>query len=445
MTKTVFYSWQSDLPNKTNRGFIRDCIDRAIRNIHADLVSEDAQRPGQQSEPAFTVEEGIKGVPGNVDVARTIFERIDNCGIFVPDISIVTARDAKRPMPNPNVLIEYGRATVSVTDNRIVPIFNTAFGNWETDRPFDMRHKNAPILYELLEEHDQSQRDAARKILVSTLEKAFRTIETAGLLDEEPEKAPLFEPIAPYEGYEGNNIPISLLGKIDWDWPGREGDHNVWLRPGPQVFLRLIPSSSQHYFEPLDLRDWMRKHQLPALFGYKAEGPKWHTRNDSGAAVFTTGPAPEDNHSVFAVGLTQIFTTGEIWGIDTLLIEPDRVKNKIGVDYPVITAQALEEGMILAISRYLRFARDVLQLEPPFLWVAGVQEIENYRLILGDDYNGRSLGRECTDSGIIENYRTPVHEILRPFFEKLWKEFGMRRPPDLSKQWENAVGFDLDT
>lgn len=118
MTSTVFYSWQYDLPNNTNRGFIRDCVDRAVKNIHADLELEDAQRPDRENEPTFKVEEGIKGVPGNVDVARTIFERIDNCGIFVPDISIVTTQDAKRPMPNPNVMIEYGRATVSESDSK---------------------------------------------------------------------------------------------------------------------------------------------------------------------------------------------------------------------------------------------------------------------------------------------------------------------------------------
>lgn len=30
---TIFYSWQSDLPNSTNRGFIRGCIERAIKEL----------------------------------------------------------------------------------------------------------------------------------------------------------------------------------------------------------------------------------------------------------------------------------------------------------------------------------------------------------------------------------------------------------------------------
>lgn len=36
--RTVFYSWQSDLPNATNRGFIEDCLDRALEELHAEGV-----------------------------------------------------------------------------------------------------------------------------------------------------------------------------------------------------------------------------------------------------------------------------------------------------------------------------------------------------------------------------------------------------------------------
>jgi hypothetical protein len=36
MKKTVFYSWQSDLPNNTNRGFIETALDRAVKSIAAD-------------------------------------------------------------------------------------------------------------------------------------------------------------------------------------------------------------------------------------------------------------------------------------------------------------------------------------------------------------------------------------------------------------------------
>jgi len=31
----IFYSWQSDLPNATNRGFIQEALERAARNIRS--------------------------------------------------------------------------------------------------------------------------------------------------------------------------------------------------------------------------------------------------------------------------------------------------------------------------------------------------------------------------------------------------------------------------
>ena len=33
MKRTIFYSWQSDLSNSTNRGFIEECIEKAIKEI----------------------------------------------------------------------------------------------------------------------------------------------------------------------------------------------------------------------------------------------------------------------------------------------------------------------------------------------------------------------------------------------------------------------------
>lgn len=37
---TIFYSWQASLPNKTNRGLIRNCLDKAIKEINKDVSIE---------------------------------------------------------------------------------------------------------------------------------------------------------------------------------------------------------------------------------------------------------------------------------------------------------------------------------------------------------------------------------------------------------------------
>ena len=33
MPDTIFYSWQNDRPNKTNRGFIEQALKKAIQNL----------------------------------------------------------------------------------------------------------------------------------------------------------------------------------------------------------------------------------------------------------------------------------------------------------------------------------------------------------------------------------------------------------------------------
>lgn len=33
MKRTIFYSWQSDLPNNSNRGFIESCIESSLKDL----------------------------------------------------------------------------------------------------------------------------------------------------------------------------------------------------------------------------------------------------------------------------------------------------------------------------------------------------------------------------------------------------------------------------
>ncbi|MCB1593264.1 MAG: hypothetical protein KDI90_12525 [Alphaproteobacteria bacterium] len=53
--KTVFYSWQSDLPNKTNRGFIEEALEKALQNLKAHIKVEVCPRLDKdtKNEPGF--------------------------------------------------------------------------------------------------------------------------------------------------------------------------------------------------------------------------------------------------------------------------------------------------------------------------------------------------------------------------------------------------------
>ena len=76
---TVFYSWQADSPNSTNRGFIEDCLKKAIGNLNKNDLVKVIPR----------IEKDTQGKSGSPDIAETILQKIDECSIFVADISIV--------------------------------------------------------------------------------------------------------------------------------------------------------------------------------------------------------------------------------------------------------------------------------------------------------------------------------------------------------------------
>jgi len=160
--RIVFYSWQSDLPNGTNRTFIEDALKRAAKNIREDESIE--------VEPV--VERDTEGVAGSPDIAGTIYRRIAKADVFVCDISIIKNDAATRPTPNPNVLIELGYAQGKLGENRIVMVQNKAYGTPEV-LPFDLRARRA-ITYTL--SADVTDRSAERKVLEQDLTRALRAI-----------------------------------------------------------------------------------------------------------------------------------------------------------------------------------------------------------------------------------------------------------------------------
>lgn len=128
---TIFYSWQSDLPGNETRNIIQDGIKDAVRLLR-DTVDIEADRD-------------TKGEYGSPDIANTIFSKIDDCDIFVADVSAVckyevTDKDGNvktKYMPNPNVMLELGYATHVVGWDNVICVLNADYGAPE-DMPFDI-------------------------------------------------------------------------------------------------------------------------------------------------------------------------------------------------------------------------------------------------------------------------------------------------------------------
>lgn len=159
MNQVVFYSWQSDLPNATNRSFIEKALEDAAKSIVND--------GGVAIQPV--VERDTKGLPGSPDIASAIFAKIASADVFVADISII-GKAGKREMPNPNVLVELGFALKALGHERVILVFNMAYGKIE-NLPFDLRMRRA-LPYNMPKE--QAERAPERIALQTQLDAAIR-------------------------------------------------------------------------------------------------------------------------------------------------------------------------------------------------------------------------------------------------------------------------------
>jgi len=134
----VFYSWQSDLPEKQNRFFVKRCLEKAVKQLNAELLA--AERAEK-----VEVDHDTKGVPGTPDIFSTILTKIEDCDVFVGDVSIV-GKNHSRSLLNPNVSIELGYAFCVLGDRRVLIVMDTAYGE-ATELPFDLSHKKFPITF----------------------------------------------------------------------------------------------------------------------------------------------------------------------------------------------------------------------------------------------------------------------------------------------------------
>ncbi|MEX0597307.1 MAG: hypothetical protein WD512_12505 [Candidatus Paceibacterota bacterium] len=158
MERTIFYSWQSDLPNKTNRGFIESCLERAIKELSDEITPLTLE---------LNIDRDTKSVIGTPDISDTIFQKISRSKLFVADISIINSESDDRKCPNPNVLIELGFAVRVLGWEKVFCFYNTDYGSID-DLPFDLRQRR-PLQYSLDGKNKADERKRITKIVKNSI------------------------------------------------------------------------------------------------------------------------------------------------------------------------------------------------------------------------------------------------------------------------------------
>lgn len=158
----VFYSWQSDLPNGTNRTFIQKSLQLACEEV--------AQNPEIEESPR--VDQDTQGLPGAPEIPQAIMDKIDACQCFVADVSICYKGPKDKVAPNPNVLVELGYAVARLSWERIILVINTHFGSIE-QLPFDLDKRRA---FGYTAPEGDEDKSGLRKELASRLAAGISTI-----------------------------------------------------------------------------------------------------------------------------------------------------------------------------------------------------------------------------------------------------------------------------
>jgi hypothetical protein len=414
---TVFYSWQSDSPQALNRSFIEEALLEALKRLNADATLEKALR-----DTPVELDKDIQGVAGSPPIADTILRKIENCAVFVADLSFVgdsksgfTNKSGKpRQFPNPNVLIEYGYALRCHSHTKLISVMNTAQGSPDAESiPFDLRHLLWPISYHLADSSAPDKSNQFEKLVVA-LVKAISLI-----LANHSSPMVVIEKFAPQKPTKNAAVFFENVDELFGDRVSK-----YTFPEGGKMYLRLYPSVIVPQINSeLEARTIAINGNLQPLGRVDGCG---FDRNIFGAIVYQT---PQDGKLCH---FTQLFLSRELWGIDAIILNADYLhqRQKEWGQQPLswIANGYVEEYFVKALHNYLMFSQTHLQLPPPLQVEAGLTGIMGYP-ISGENngFYGKSLRDVVQWKSEIPAYGKPAWEILGSFFDRIWANCGIQR------------------
>lgn len=381
MATTVFWAWQSDLDAKVCRHFIREALDGALSKVAESLELE--ERP--------ELDHDTKGIPGLAPIADSIFRKIDDADYFVADLTPIGKTGGAKYLSNPNVLIELGYAKKALGPERIILVWNNAFeGTLPEHLPFDLRHRRAPISYNLPIGTPSAGRKAALQELTDNLARALASGWVAKA--ESPDREVRWQASWPTDSSVWFDPSLPLQPS---DSSGIDERH---LRDGPRNYARMIPA-----IWPANVRNSQLEHSTPLN---RYTGLDWG-RIRGGLLTY----AGNRDARIIRTASMQFKETGEVWGFgcDALDLEPRK--------------QASGPFLLARWAQF--FARHELQITRqggagPFHVRLGVNDLGGAQWV---SLNWRGGGPICSEDSFSYEFVYEGGETLRPHLLDVWNGF----------------------
>ena len=395
MQRMVFYSWQSDRPNGTNRRFIMEALERATKAIQSDATLG--------VEPV--VDRDTAGVPGSPEIAATILEKITRAAVFVPDVSLVTSGEHLRQSPNPNVLVELGFAIAQLGWDRIVMVMNTEFGE-PPSLPFDLRGRRI-VAYRYSGTAGQGRADE-RKLLENRL-----TVAIAEILRQK-------EPIGDSADQTSRVSLTQWAKRFQTD---RLDQLSAGHGPTPMasnklVCVHLVPFGAINDTVTIEVGSLDPERTFLAPIGSTG----FNTRFNSDG-LFRDAPGRDGN----ANGFLQLFRNGVIESVDsTMMIGRGRKDGLPSIKF------------VKDLVKFVAGARDIfreLDVQPPVLVLVSFVGIRGAPLLVSADDLGGSAYYACQfdkdplllPEVYLADLNADVQPALRVALDALWQAAGQQR------------------
>ena len=373
----MFYAWQSDRPNNLCRSFIRRALDEAKKQLEGDLDIQDAVR-GE-----VVVDQDTQDVPGSPPITETIFRKIRECNAFIADLTPTFTGQNKRIAPNPNVLIEYGYALHALGDQRIIGVFNEAFGKPD-ELPFDLRHRRWPIRYRAHEDDTEEARREERQRLARELARAIRSIiktlaesRSSGLTGAASTAVdtPAAFPVTAHQAAYAHLAARGVTDQFPWDEPLVQLDSGtrIGLREAPTIFLNLRSHKAGRQLDNASVQRIARASLRP-LADNRSDGRSL-ARSRHGAVVYaSSGTSPP-----VALTASILARDGSLSGIDRFHLRMNGSEQRTD---PYVPTVAVEEILMDGLANFMSVAEHQLNLELPLDVAVGLEGVEGFMLAI---------------------------------------------------------------
>jgi hypothetical protein len=293
---------------------------------------------------------------------------------------------------------------------------NTHYGPPE-HLPFDLRHKRWPVRFDLAPEATATDRRKTRDTLSDELQEIIKSYFESSRPRPDP-----FSPTHSTHNAAAYWRDGETLATLDaMPLRGRPEMALGYRATEPLIYLRLWPSEKIEPLTVQQLGDY-RHSSIEPLCG-RTGGWSWY-RNRFGTLAYATDGANRLASS------TQVFKSGEIWGVHARFLRREAEERENFPDY--IPTQAYEQGMRESLKRYLDVATQHFGYPPVIHVAAGLVNVNGFKLAMS---NHDFWGPIFDDVGVVttvdvESPSTTIDALLK-IFDATYESAGHQRPQGL--------------